>query len=192
MSKLKHKILSNDTEIRAFMNRSRMDILAELCKGPATISQLGKKLGVHPANLTVHLRKLVNAGLAELVEKRDTGRNLEKYYEATAESFEVVPEMDFIKSPHKHALAFARSDISVALSRLPENDPRKIIVLLEEARISDRNIDRFQKKLSDLIKSFNESNEKDGTAYHLNISMYPGEIDTLLKNHIELTRKRSK
>lgn len=91
-----------------------MDILAELGNGPATASQLGKRLGVHPANLTRHIRTLVEAGLVELVEKRDTGRNLEKYYAATADSFDIAPEIKTIRSPHKLALAFSRSDLSAA------------------------------------------------------------------------------
>lgn len=192
MIKIKHKTLSSDSEIRAFLNRTRMDILAELCKGPATASQLGQKLGVHPANLTVHIRKLVEAGLAELVEKRETGRNLEKYYEAAAGSFDVAPEIGAVNSPHKLALAFARSDLSAALIRLPENDPRKMFAYLAEARISDKDILRFRKEFADLVESFNSSDQSGATAYHLNISMYPGEVDTLVKKRIELTRKKEK
>ena len=74
MLKYTHKTLTTEAEIAAYMNRTRMAILNALRDGAGTASQIAAKLGVHPANLTRHMRLLEEAGLIELVEKRDIGR----------------------------------------------------------------------------------------------------------------------
>lgn len=189
MSYVQHRTLRTDAEIRAYLNRTRMDILSELRKGPATGSQLGEKLGVHPANLTRHIRTLVEAGLAELVEKRDTGRNLEKYYAATADSFDVAPQAA-LDSPHKVALDFVRSDVSAALIRLADDDPRPVFAFLASARISEDDAAAFYAKLSDLITEFHAADRSDGTGYHLNLSFYPGDLAAPECAPVELSRKQ--
>ncbi len=175
MSDTHHRTLRTDAEIRAYLNRTRMDILAALRNGPATGSQLGEKLGVHSANLTRHIRMLVEAGLAELVEKRDTGRNLEKYYAATADSFDVAPQAA-LDSPCKVALDFVRSDISAALIRLADDDPRPAVALLAGACISEDDVAAFHAKLSDLITEFQAAKRDQGTVYHLSLSLYPSDV----------------
>jgi len=94
-----HRTLRTEAEIAAYLHRSRIAILDALRHGPATASQIAQGMGVHAANLTRHLRILERAGLIALVEKRDTGRNLEKYYAAVASSFDVAPEAANIQAP---------------------------------------------------------------------------------------------
>ena len=91
---MKHCRLTTEKQITAYLHRTRMQIVAELQNGAATVTQIAKKLGVHPANLTRNFRILSEAGLIELVEKRDTGQNLEKWYATLADSFEIVPSDD--------------------------------------------------------------------------------------------------
>lgn len=187
MTTTEHRTLSSETEIAAFLHRTRMAILAALRQGPATASQIADILGVHPANLTRHIRRLVDAGLVVLAEKRDTGRNLEKYYAATAATFDVAPETHGLKAPHKIALAFARSDLSAAIARLAD-DRHGVVAMLAGARIRDRDVVRFKTALADLISTFTAADHKSGTGYHINLCLYPGEIDTLTNRRIELGR----
>lgn len=176
MSERRHRTLRTDAEIGAYLNRTRMDILRELRNGPATGSQLAQKLGVHPANLTRHIRTLVEAGLAELVEKRDTGRVLEKYYAATADSFDVAPQPG-LHSPHKLALDFVRSDLSAALIELGDDDAQgSVVALLAGARIAEEDVAAFHAKLTSLIAEFQAADRSEGTAYHLNLSLYPSDV----------------
>jgi DNA-binding transcriptional ArsR family regulator len=185
-----HRTLSTDQEIKAFLHRTRMDILSALRDGPTTASKIGERLGVHPANLTRHIRTLVSAGLVELVEKRDTGRNLEKYYAATAVSFDVAPEAGSVASPHRLALVHARSDISAALARIPDDDSPPVVVLIAGARISGKEIERFKKELDRLIASFSSADESTGTPYHLSLALYPGDIDESLCQEVRLDRRK--
>ncbi len=86
------RTLSSEAEIAAYLHRTRMAILDVLRDGAATATQIAARLGVHPANLTRHIRVLEEAGLVVLVEKRDTGRNLEKYYAAIGWQLQVAPD----------------------------------------------------------------------------------------------------
>jgi len=188
MSSVVHKTLTTDTEIAAYLHRTRMAILDALRAGPATSSQVAEKLGVHPANLTRHLRVLEDAGLISLVEKRDTGRNLEKYYAAVAATFDVAPEAGQLEAKHKVALAFVRSDLSRALARLPNRDPGPVVALLATARIQPGQIDRFRAALDKLIDAFSAADSAGGEPYHLNLSLYPGDIDRLTTKRVRLAR----
>jgi len=189
MSNKLHRTLTTETEITAYLHRTRMAILEALRGGPATASQVAAKLGVHPANLTRHIRMLVNAGLIVLVEKRDTGRNLEKYYQAAAESFDVAPEADRLKAPHKIGLAFARSDLSCALARLPDKEKRPVVALVGSARISSGDVERFSNALAAVVESFSAADKQSGESYHLNLCLYPGDVDLPVNKRIRLASK---
>lgn len=65
----------------------RLNVLRLLMHRPATLTQLGKTLGVHPAQVRYHLKQLEGAGLVELTETRVVGGYVEKYYQATARAF---------------------------------------------------------------------------------------------------------
>ena len=190
MLKHPHKTLTGESEIAAFLHSSRMAILEALKPGPATVSQIGQTLGIHPANLTRHIRILLDAGLIALVEKRDTGRNLEKYYAATAMTFDVAPEADNLQSPSKIALAFARSDLSAALMRLAEDDNRPVTTLLAGVRISKSDVERFSRALINLLESFTAADCSDGERYHLNLSLYPSDVELPSDRRLELRRRR--
>ncbi len=157
------------------MHRTRMWILEALRAGPATISQIAAHVGVHPANLTRHVRILEDARLIGLVEKRDTGRNLEKYYQAAAHSFDVAPDADALTAPHKIALAMARSDLSAAMARLPDSTPGAVQVFSVGARLTPARMREFLGALAQLAARFEAANDGDGVAHRMTLAMYPGE-----------------
>lgn len=182
------RVLTAEPEIAAYLHRTRMAILGALRGGPATGSQIAAALGVHPANLTRHLRVLEQAGLIVLAETRDTGRNLEKYYRATAARFDVAPGAR-LGSPQRVALAFARSDLSAALEKLPERDPRPALALLRPARLRPRDLARFRKALEELVEAFGGADAEGGEPYHLNLSLYPGAMPAPGEPAVRLRRR---
>ncbi|MFP4114587.1 MAG: ArsR/SmtB family transcription factor [Spirochaetota bacterium] len=183
-----HRTLSTDAEISAYLHRTRMDILAALRDGPATGSQIAERLGVHPANLTRHIRILRNAGLVRLERTRDTGRNLEKYYAATAFSFDVAPEADRLTAPHKKALAFARSDLSAAMSALSDDDERPVLCLVSDVTLDPNRLNDFRRAFEDLVASFKEDGSASAAPYRTNLSVYPAPADDR-GTRVEITRK---
>jgi DNA-binding transcriptional ArsR family regulator len=154
-----------------------MAILDVLRDGPATVTQIAAGLGVHPANLTRHIRVLEAAGLVALVEKRDTGRNLEKYYATAARRFRVAPGSANLTAPHKIALTFVRSELSAALVRLPDETIDPIIALALRASIAPGRAKAFAKELAGLAERFSAADHDGGEAYQLVLALYPGNPD---------------
>jgi len=71
-------------QIKILSDVRRLAILRLLMAGPFTLSQLGQALGEHPAWVRHHLKKLEQVRLVELVDLKDSGGVLEKYYQASA------------------------------------------------------------------------------------------------------------
>jgi DNA-binding transcriptional ArsR family regulator len=172
------------------LHRTRMQMLQALGEGPATCTQVAERLDVHPANLTRHWRVLIEAGLVVLAEKRDTGRNLEKYYAATAKSFDVAPGADALVAPHKIALAFARSELSAALARLPDAAPGPVAVRVVEARLSPGRITAYLAAAEKLAAQFEAESSEEGEPFTLVVAMYPGDAHARPRQRIHLKGKR--
>ncbi|MFI6984075.1 ArsR/SmtB family transcription factor [Embleya sp. NPDC050154] len=175
MSSKTRRVLTTEAEIAAYLHRTRMAILDALRDGAATATQVARRLDVHPANLTRHIRILESAGLVILVEKRDTGRNLEKYYAASAERFTVAPAPTDMTAPHKIALTFARSELSAALARLPDKSSDPIVALTLGVRIAPGDASAFADELVRLGERFSAADREDGRPYQLVLAIYPGE-----------------
>ena len=67
----------------------RVKILRYLMAEPATLSQLGDKLGLHPAKVRYHLKRLEDAGLVTLTATNVVRGFVEKYYQASARAYHV-------------------------------------------------------------------------------------------------------
>ena len=85
-------------QLSAVADARRLAILRMLMVRPMTITQVGERLGKHPAWVRHHMQVLVAAGLAELTEERTVRNYTEKYYGASAGAFEahmiIAPESD--------------------------------------------------------------------------------------------------
>jgi DNA-binding transcriptional ArsR family regulator len=154
-----------------------MAILDVLRERPATITQIAASLGVHPANLTRHIRVLEDAGLVALVEKRDTGRNLEKYYAAAARRFRIAPETATLTAPHKIALTFARSELSAALVRLPDETTDPVTALALRASVEPGMAKAFAEELAGLAERFSAADRGAGQTFQLVLALYPADAD---------------
>jgi putative molybdopterin biosynthesis protein len=74
-------------QIKLLADPRRMAILRMLMDSPATLTQLGKALGRHPAWIQHHVKALLSAGLVEIAEVRVTAGVTEKFYRAKAGAF---------------------------------------------------------------------------------------------------------
>lgn len=71
-------------QLRAIADVLRIRIIDLLEKRAMTVTQLGEQLGLAPAKVHYHVRELERVGLLELVETREKGGILEKYYQPIA------------------------------------------------------------------------------------------------------------
>jgi DNA-binding transcriptional ArsR family regulator len=167
------KILSTEQQIKAYVHPVRMSIIDLLAEEKLTVSEVAKKFGVHPATITHHFKLLKKTELIKLVEKRDTGRNIEKYYRAVALNFEVKLRKD--KSVNRKALGLSilRNSLSTAIRDVKDWDSKPVIALMERTRIKTKDIPKFQKKLMSLLEEFRSFDCRAGEAYTLSLGFYP-------------------
>jgi len=74
-------------ELKILADPRRLSILRLLMAAPATLTQLGRALGEHPAWIRHHLKKLEQVGLVEMIDMQVSGGFVEKFYRARARVF---------------------------------------------------------------------------------------------------------
>lgn len=162
---------------KAYFHPVRMKILNFLTREQLTVSQTAERLKVHPANITHHFRVLQDAGLILLVEERDIGRVVEKYYKAAAPVFNVRPPEGSVRNVNQKALSFLRDDLSASINLLKADDSEDVFGQIERARIDHKTFASFAKRLRGLIEEFENVVVEGGTTYALNLSLYPHHVD---------------
>lgn len=87
---LKELVITSAEQAKVLANPLRLQILALFeGKTPHTSKQLADLLELPPAKVHYHVRELLNAGILELVETKEKGGVIEKYYLPVAERFKV-------------------------------------------------------------------------------------------------------
>lgn len=170
-------VLSDSKRVKAYVHPTRITILRMLATKKMTISNVAKRLKVHPANITHHFKLLEKVGLIILVEKRDIGQNIEKYYRSIARNFVVNFDKTGKISKKVLALSILRDDLSSGISTIRREEKQEIIALIKAAKILPSDLKPLQKKIMKLIKEFAQLHSAKGMAYTMNISVYPNETE---------------
>jgi DNA-binding transcriptional ArsR family regulator len=84
-------VIETPEQIKCFTDALRIRVLRILRERAATNQQIADELGEPHAKVLYHVRFLLDAGLARLVEQRISGGNVEKYYRAVARVFDLRP-----------------------------------------------------------------------------------------------------
>lgn len=90
----------NDIEIAKMMLDVRKKSILDLAKNPITVSQMAEELNEKPSRLYYHVKKLEEAGLLELVETRQHGNLIEKFYKRTKTKGLFELEESLLKEHH--------------------------------------------------------------------------------------------
>ncbi|MCB1138461.1 MAG: helix-turn-helix domain-containing protein [Leptospiraceae bacterium] len=182
MKQKKLQRITSELQARAYLHPRRIEIL-KLLQSPATLSQVAAQLEVHPANLSHHFKKLQKARLIALVEERDLGRVVEKYFQAVALRFE-MPAGN-IESGAARALLTLQQALSEAISGM-ESDEQRAIALLRRARLREEEVEHFFSRLQLLVQDLENASARaempgadkkvpaDGRrTFEINASIYP-------------------
>jgi DNA-binding transcriptional ArsR family regulator len=180
--------ISTPAQQRAYFHPLRLKILNFLVRERLTVSQTAARLRVHPANITHHFRILRRAGLIRLVEERDIGRVVEKYYAAVAEVFDVRPQAGSVRHIGREVLSLLRNDLAGNAERLKPDDSDALVGFLVTARIDAKHFADFAGRLGALAKEFDVLTDEDGTAYALTLGLYPQRLDYGPIGHYQLKR----
>jgi DNA-binding transcriptional ArsR family regulator len=118
--------LESVEQLRAIADDLRQRILQALVERPMTVTQLGERLGLAPSKVHYHVRELERVGLVRLVETREKGGILEKYYRTVARDMTVprsllraVPPDELLATMTQYFDSLRRGFLS-ALPRLLE------------------------------------------------------------------------
>jgi putative molybdopterin biosynthesis protein len=105
---LKIEQIKDFEQIKIIADPHRQAILRLLMAGPATLTQLGRVIGEHPAWVRHHLKQLEAAGLVEMKTAQVSGGFVEKYYQAKARAF-YIQEMILPQTSEKKILVMLGS-----------------------------------------------------------------------------------
>jgi DNA-binding transcriptional ArsR family regulator len=178
--------LTTHEQVRAYVNPTRITILVLLAQEKSSVSKVARQLGVHPANLTHHFKLLEKSGLIELVEKRDTGKNLEKYYRAKAYHFTVNTSNEPLDQKLL-VLSILRDNLTAALQTLTHQaDDQNVLGVLKTVRLSPEDVQKFGQKLLALAEEFGRCAAETGVVYSLNASFYPTLAENLPTREITI------
>jgi putative molybdopterin biosynthesis protein len=119
--------LTSFEQLKLLADPRRMEIVRLLMAEPATLSQLGRAIGKHPAWVQHHIKALEAGGLVETGEVCATDGITEKYYRAKADGF-IIQAM-ILPQGKKPVLVFSGSH-DLALEQLALQISPHVEVLL--------------------------------------------------------------
>jgi DNA-binding transcriptional ArsR family regulator len=105
----------NVEQLRAVADPLRLRIADRLAQQPSTATQIGEALGIPANKIHYHVRELERVGLVKLVETREKGGILEKYYRLVARELR-VPRALLRATPPDEGMALA-GDLLQAISQ---------------------------------------------------------------------------
>lgn len=88
----RHRYL-DEAQLKVVADPLRQRILAELCRGERTTTDLAERLTDVPSNLYHHVARLEEVGLIELVRMEARRGATAKYYRAVARRFSAAPDL---------------------------------------------------------------------------------------------------
>jgi len=102
-------------ELKILADARRLAILRLLMAAPASLTQLGRALGEHPAWIRHHLKKLEQVGLVEMIDMQVSGGFVEKIYRARARVF-TFQQVILPDDPSRQLVVFSGShDLALEL-----------------------------------------------------------------------------
>jgi DNA-binding transcriptional ArsR family regulator len=178
--------ISDTRQLKAVSNPERMRMLECLIAGPCTATQLGALLNMAPSRAHYHLKQLEAAGLCRMVEQREHGGIVEKYYRAVAARFRLdrtlVASGD-APSAAPEVQALVDSALRGYLHRLQEREAGAAgadeLVLQEQVfRLSPQRYARLLARLHALLLEFDSEIPTDRPGqrpYRLLLLAYPDD-----------------
>lgn len=183
-----HRFVSDQAAMQAIIHPLRSRILMEMMR-PQTISQVAETLNMQPARVFYYVRGLVKIGLLELKATRRYRGAQEKYYQATARSFDPDPSLaddpaslnligdalsSMLRRQHREArLAFAAK---VARRQAGGDTPQDGLAALSQERLvlTRSQMETLVHQIRDLINQTPQlADDPAAEAYHVWLTVYP-------------------
>lgn len=179
--------------LRVVADPLRIQLLELMATQAFTAKQVADRLGLTPSKLYYHINTLEKHGLLTLVETRMVANLQEKYFRATAYSFQVaesllnlVPDggIDPISTLVSSTLDTTKEDIlrsfqakKFVIDEEAKPKEKRAMISRMIANLPEAQIDPFFDKLQTLCQEFNALDESDSTEesmrWALAVAFYP-------------------
>ena len=165
-------------QVRTMADPLRVRIMERLVREPMTVKMLGTDLGEAPAKVHYHVRELERIGVIRLVETREKGGVLEKYYRAVARDFTITKDVLYNSKPDElsavvdEVLHVAERGLSAALSHYHEHPSRNepLTISNETVWATALEFRALVTKLSEMIRFYQAPRHIDGeTEWTINV-----------------------
>lgn len=191
--------IENIEQLRAIADMLRLLIIELLQSKPMTVTQLGEELGEAPAKVHYHVRELEKVGLLRLVETREKGGILEKYYQPVAR--EISVEKSLLSAPPDEALAMT----GTLLNQIKDGFQRAFRLALEQKDMKPRMTlgftrmyvtaeeqEQLCKQIMELIKLYENRRGVEGELeVQSSLIVYPQLVSTPASSQITLPSTES-
>ena len=184
---LDHYEIHSVEELRAIADVLRLRIIDLLQGHPMTVTQLGEIMGMAPAKVHYHVRELEKVGLLQLVETREKGGILEKYYSPIAKDLSVSKNL-FLNVPPDESLAATSSwfeqikdgflqALRSALARKDEEP--NLMLAFTHVHVTPEEYQQLGKQIYELIRPYESHRNIEGEMPMLfTLLSYPQVGDT--------------
>lgn len=184
---LKNKLLNTPEEVKVFVDPFRYKIYEHYSnKGePATVKEIADEMGEVPAKVSYHVKKMEKVGILQLVYTKEINGIVAKYYEPTAEDFEIQCSSND-GHEKKAVLAQAEQFVSdfyddtkkIVLNEMKRHSNRKGHIYAQELYFTEEEMDQILENISEVFKKRKKKSKgsEDKKKYHCLVSIM--ELDS--------------
>ena len=169
-------------QMRALAEELRLRIIEALGRQAMTSKQLALLLGEAPAKVHYHLHELEKVGLVNLVEIREKGNMLEKYYRAVARSisaseslFQRVPPDETIAAVREFLQQISQRFIELLtywLARQETKEPVSAHLTGEQLWITNEEYQQLTKQIGALVEPYKHVRNVEGAREHTFVEIF--------------------
>lgn len=180
-------MLTEIGQVKAAFHPLRLRIIEVLAEGPATPSEVGRRLGIAASKAHYHVGVLEKHGLVKLVESRTTSGITEHFYQAVAHKFVLQRE------PHAPGLAAVMqeelmalvSDVQAAIPA-PGGEKPPLVVSIQRLSATPDNREVVEEQIERLRTQVERAlAQSPGRAYRLVVAWAPIQDDDAAKEEPE-------
>jgi DNA-binding transcriptional ArsR family regulator len=174
-------------QVKALADELRQRVLEELVTRAMTVTQLGEVLGIAPGKVHYHVRELERVRLLKLVETREKGGILEKYYRTVAERLSIPPDLLQRTNPEDHIGAVQAmlssindaftSALTRALQRGTDVELPHTALLREHVYLTDEQFANVMSAMQEALEQYGSKDPLEGARQYTTVVM---AYDTVL------------
>jgi DNA-binding transcriptional ArsR family regulator len=168
-------------QAEALLKPQRIEVLRQLAE-PRTCTEIGSLLGQSPQRVYYHVKRLVEAGLVELVSERRVRGIQEGIYQAGARSYWLSPHLvgriGLRRAQDEMSLGYLldlMEEVQADVARLDRTAPElPSIGVSGEIRVRPEQRQQFLAELQGALRDiFTRYGGDDGDAFRLAVACYP-------------------